>query len=116
MKVVCATLIQLPCAGSLCYRLQLCDLRLFFPQDPCLIAQEGPILEMDQGCVVKKAVVPRIRALFVTEDTRCVVNEAGNYRKRKGGLVVKAAECCPGKLDSSPASATELLCDVGQVS
>lgn len=43
------------------------------------------------------------------------MNEAGSWKKRKDGLMVKAVECCPWELDCITASATELLCDAGQV-
>lgn len=35
-----------------------------------------------------------------------------NYRKRKGGIIVKPVEGYAGKLDSIPASPTEILCNV----
>lgn len=40
-------------------------------------------------------------------------NKAGICRRRKD--VVKAVECCPRKQKSIPASATEFLCDGGQI-
>lgn len=64
---------------------------------------------------MKKAFVCRTPASFVSEVGRYVLNEAGDYRKKKGGLRVKVAECCPGKLDSMAAFSMDFLCDVSQV-
>lgn len=43
------------------------------------------------------------------------MKEAGDFRKRKDCLMVKAVEGCPGELALILASATEFVCDVGQV-
>lgn len=62
---------------------------------------------------MKEIVVCRTPS-FAAEVGRDVVNEAGDYRKRKDGLVVKAVEYHPEEWDSIPAL-SEFLCDSGQV-
>lgn len=62
----------------------------------------GPILDMNQGCVVKEFVVCRTPASCAAEIGRYVVNEEEDCRKRKGCLMVKADECSPGEFDSLP--------------
>lgn len=49
------------------------------------------------------------------EAGKCIVNKAGDCRKRKKQVMVKVIKCCPGEQDSMPASATELLSDARKV-
>lgn len=76
--------------------------------------QDGLSLEMNQDYLVKKAVACRTPASFVATVGRCVMNEAGDCKKRKDGFIVKASEFCPGELDFIPVCALELLCDTSQ--
>lgn len=63
---------------------------------------------------MKEAVACSIPAAFVAEVGRGVEREAGNCRKTKDGLKVKAVDCCSAELDSIPASTTEFQCN-GQI-
>lgn len=52
-----------------------------------------PALEMNAG-----SCCCRTSASFVAEGKRSTVDEAGQCRKRREGLRVMSAECCPGEL------------------
>lgn len=53
-------------------------------------------------------VLYRTPATVVSEVRTFIVNEAGNCREKKDGLMFKAIECCSGELDIMPASAAVL--------
>lgn len=72
-------------------------------------------LAMNQHYVMKEGVACTTPASFVAEVEKYVANEAGKCRNKKDGLMVETVECCPGEIVSIPTSATEFLCDVGQV-
>ncbi|XP_065412136.1 MAP6 domain-containing protein 1 isoform X2 [Chrysemys picta bellii] len=55
-------------------------------------ALEGPVLRMHQGCVVKWTVVCRTSSHLLQQLERYTLSEAGDFRKRKEGLIVKAVE------------------------
>lgn len=59
-------------------------------------------LGRNQGCVARELSDPGL-------GRRPVLNTAGDGRKRKVSLVIKAAERCPEEADSLPASAPALL-------
>lgn len=83
---------------------------VFFHRTPASVsAQSGPVVGMNQDCAVKENVVCWLTTSFVPEVDRCVVNEAGDCRKKKDGFMVTAVEFFPGKLDYIPASATDFL-------
>lgn len=69
---------------------------------------------MNWGCVIKDAVC-RISASFVAEIGTYIENEVGDWKRGKEVLMAKVSQCYRGELDSIPVSATEFLCDVGQV-
>lgn len=58
---------------------------------------------------MKEAGVWRTLDLFDAEAGRCVVNKAGDGRRKKASLMAKTVEWCPGELDSILASATKFL-------
>lgn len=59
---------------------------------------------------MNQTVVSRNPTWFVAVIGRCLVNGAGGFRKRKGGVMIKAVKCCVGELDFIPACAMEFLC------
>lgn len=81
--------------------------------DSCLFQDNGA-QDMNQGYVVNVAVC-RISTLFAVEIGRCLANKAGDCRKKKDALVVKAGECHRGELTAIPASAIVFQCNTGQV-
>lgn len=79
-----------------------------------MLKKEGTIGK-NQYRIVNEASVCGMSALFVAEIRMCMVNEVGDYRKRKDGLLGKEVECHSGELNSILASAPYFLCDAGQV-
>lgn len=80
-----------------------------------LSAWDHRVMEINEGCAVKKTVVCNPPALFIEEVGRWAMNVAGRGRKRKHGLVVKGGEYHPGELDPIPASAVAFLRAAGPV-
>lgn len=66
---------------------------LFFLWIPASFsAQDVSPLGMNWGCAVKKAVVCGTQASFLEDVERCTLSEAGDFRKKKDSLLVKAIE------------------------
>lgn len=79
---------------------------LIFPQNPIHSVHRMDSLWRMSGLCNERATCLWDFASFVAEFARHIVNESGNCQKRKkDGLIVKTAECCPRDLDSSTASA-----------
>lgn len=81
---------------------------LFHRMPASISISEAPASRMEQGQAVK-SIVSGAPVSFAAEAGRCVAIAVENCKKGRDGLFIKAAECCPGELDSVCASAVEFL-------